>query len=123
MVPFSDNLARYRACLPNTDVGLFFVTARGNRMGPSGWNVENVPLSQGMTAADGSLTATVQIPDDLGGWHMVKLAARDRVLMDIPYYLEQSLMVVTPKRVKVGKSFPLYRSKGSAGPIWTTRSP
>jgi len=30
---------------PNTEVGLFFVTARGNRMGPSGWNLESVPLS------------------------------------------------------------------------------
>ena len=60
---------------PNTEVGLFFVTARGNRMTPSGWNLDNVPLATATTKSDGSLTATLKIPDDLGGWHMVKLSA------------------------------------------------
>lgn len=90
---------------PNTEVGLFFVTARGNRMSPSGWNLDSVPLSNGTTAADGSLTAAVQIPDDLGGWHVVKLAASNRVLVEIPYYVEQNLVAVKPKRVKVGETF------------------
>ena len=69
---------------PNTEVGLFFVTARGNRMGPSGWNLESVPLSTATTKSDGSLTTNIQIPDDLGGWHAVKLAARDQVLTGDP---------------------------------------
>src|SRR4030095_9843560 len=73
---------------PNTEVRLFFVTARGDRMGPSGRNLESFPLSTAMTKAYGSLTANIQIPDDLGGWHAVKLAARDKVLMEIPYYVE-----------------------------------
>jgi hypothetical protein len=90
---------------PSTDVGLFFVTAKGNRMGPSGWNLQSVPLSNATTKPDGSLTTTVQIPDDLGGWHVVKLAARDRVLMEIPYYVDQNLVEVRPKRVKVGETF------------------
>jgi hypothetical protein len=100
---------------PNTEVGLFFVTARGNRMGPRGWNLESVSLAQETTAADGSLTATVHIPDDLGGWHMVKLAARDRVLLEVPYYVEQSLVAVHPKRVQVGETFTVH-IKGSG---WT----
>ena len=90
---------------PNTEVGLFFVTARGNRMTPSGWNLDNVPLATATTKSDGSFTATLKIPDDLGGWHMVKLSARDRVLAEAPYYVEQSLVTVTPKRVKVGEPF------------------
>jgi hypothetical protein len=90
---------------PNTEVGLFFVTARGNRMGPSGWNLESVPLSNTTTKSDGSLTTNIQIPDDLGGWHVVKVTARDQVLMEIPYYVEQSLAEVKPKRVKVGEPF------------------
>ena len=100
---------------PNTEVGLLFVTARGNRMGPSGWNLESVPLSNVMTKPDGSLTTTLRIPDDLGGWHMVNLAAGNRVLMEIPYYVEQHLVEVKPKRVKVGESFTV-RIKGSG---WT----
>ncbi|MBI2999009.1 MAG: hypothetical protein HYY46_11275 [Deltaproteobacteria bacterium] len=111
----SQTTLRAASLPPNTDVGLFFVTARGNRMGPSGWNLDSIPLARGTTAADGSLTATVQIPDDLGGWHMVKLAESNRVLMEIPYYIEQSLVAVTPKRVKVGETFTV-QIKGSG---WT----
>jgi len=92
---------------PNTQVGLFFVTARGNRMGPSGWNLESVPLLNATTKSDGSLSTTIQIPDDLGGWHVVKIVTRDRVLSEVPFYVEQSLATVTPKRVKVGDAFTI----------------
>jgi hypothetical protein len=89
----------------NTELGLFFVTARGNRMTPSGWNLDTIPLANATTKADGSLTKTIQIPDDLGGWHVLKVAARDRVLMEVPFYVDQSLVAVNPKRVKVGEPF------------------
>ncbi len=92
---------------PNIEVDLYFVTARGNRMTPSGWNLDNVPLSKVMTKPDGSLTTTVRIPDDLGGWHAIKLIAREQVLMELPYYIEQNLVNVTPRRVKVGEAFTL----------------
>ena len=92
---------------PNTEVGLFFVTARGNRMGPSGWNLENVPLSNATTKPDGSLTINIEIPEDLGGWHVVKLTGRNQPPMEIPYYVEQSLVAVKPKRVKVGETFTI----------------
>jgi hypothetical protein len=92
---------------PNKEVGLFFVTARGNRMTPSGWNLDSIPLVNATTKADGSLAAAIQIPDDLGGWHMVKLVGRDQVLAEVPYYVEQSLVEVKPKRVKVGETFTI----------------
>jgi hypothetical protein len=98
---------RATALPPNTEVGLFFVTARGNRMTPSGWNLHSIPLAIKRTEADGTLNSTFQIPDDLGGWHAVKLVARDQVLMEIPYYVEHSLVSVTPKRVKVGETFTI----------------
>ena len=100
---------------PNTEVGLFFVTARGNRMGPSGWNLESVPLSSATTKSDGSLTTNIQIPDDLGGWHVVKLAARNQVLLEIPYYVEQSLVEAKPKHVRVGETFTVQIKGGG----WT----
>src|SRR5581483_993361 len=92
---------------PSTEVGLHFVTARGNRMTPSGWNLDSVPLATAMTGADGSLKAAITIPDDLGGWHMIKLASRDRVLVEAPFYVEQSLIQVSPRRVKVGEAFTI----------------
>lgn len=92
---------------PSTEVGLHFVTARGNRMTPSGWNLDSVPLATATTGPDGSLQAAITIPDDLGGWHMIKLATRDRVLLEAPYYVEQSLIQVSPRRVKVGEAFTI----------------
>jgi hypothetical protein len=90
---------------PSTEVAFHFVTARGNRMTPSGWNLDTVLLSSATTKPDGSLKTTIKIPDDLGGWHMIKLATRDRVLLEVPYYIEQSLVQVSPKRMKVGDPF------------------
>jgi hypothetical protein len=103
----SQTTLRATALPPNMEVGLFFVTARGNRMTPSGWNLHSIPLASKRTEADGTLTTTVQIPDDLGGWHAVKLVARDQVLMEIPFYVEHSLVSVNPKRVKVGETFSI----------------
>lgn len=100
---------------PNTEVGLHFVTARGNRMTPSGWNLDSVALKTVTTKADGSLNTEIHIPDDLGGWHVVKLTSADRVLTEVPFYVEQSLSQVSPKRVKVGEPFTI-QIKGSG---WT----
>jgi hypothetical protein len=89
----------------NADVDVHFVTARGNRMTPSGWNLDYVPLGKTRTAADGSLKKTITMPDDLGGWHSIRIATQDRVFAEIPYYLEQSLVKISPRRVKVGETF------------------
>lgn len=99
----------------NTDIGLHFVTARGNRMTPSGWNLDSVALKSVKSKADGSLNTEIQIPDDLGGWHVVKLATQERVLMEVPFYVEQSLIQASPKRLKVGEPFTI-QLKGSG---WT----
>ena len=99
----------------NTEVGLHFVTARGNRMTPSGWNLDSVALASATTKADGTLSANLQIPDDLGGWHVVKLSTQDHVLLEAPFYVEQSLVTVSPKRLKVGEPFTI-QIKGSG---WT----
>jgi hypothetical protein len=104
--PIRSQTTLHASGLPaNAEVGLFFMTARGNRMTPSGWNLDAIELPKATTKADGSLKAIVQIPDDLGGWHMVRVVGRERVLLEIPYYVEQSLVAVSPKRVKVGETF------------------
>jgi hypothetical protein len=84
-------------------------------MSPSGWNLDHVPLTRARTTADGSLTASLRIPDDLGGWHAVKVTANDRVLAEVPYYVEQTLVSTAPRRVKLGESFTV-QIKGTG---WT----
>ena len=46
---------------------------------------------------------------------MVKLAARNQVLLEIPYYVEQSLVEAKPKRVRVGEPFTVQIKGGG----WT----
>ncbi len=92
---------------PNTDVALEWVTARGNRLVPSGWSLSTTPLAKGTAGPDGSLSRAIQVPDDLGGWHMVRLVQNERVVTEIPYFVERSLIGITPKRVKAGESFTL----------------
>ncbi|MBI3979099.1 MAG: hypothetical protein HY331_13020 [Chloroflexi bacterium] len=89
----------------NTPVDLLWVTARGNRSRASGWSLDDVPVGKAATGSDGSLRAKLQVPDDLGGWHTIKVVAGGKILTSVPYYVERSLVEVTPKRVKAGEQF------------------
>ena len=87
----------------NTDVQLFWVTARGNRASSSGWSLDSIALGKAKTGANGSLQTTFEVPDDLGGWHTVRVYAGDKLLSDAPYYLERKLLQAPIKRVKAGE--------------------
>jgi hypothetical protein len=93
---------------PNTEIQLTWVTAHGNRVSPSGWSLNDSPLSKATTAADGTLNASFQVPDDLGGWHVVKLTTGDTVIAELPYFVEHSLVGVTPQKVKAGDVFTIH---------------
>jgi hypothetical protein len=93
---------------PNLDVELFWVTARGNRVNPSGWSLNDTSLGTFKSGADGTLKATIKVPDDLGGWHVVKVTGGNALLAEIPYFVEHSLLEVTPRQVKAGEQFTLH---------------
>ncbi|MBI3973796.1 MAG: hypothetical protein HY332_21170 [Chloroflexi bacterium] len=84
---------------------LYWMTVKGNRVSPSGWNLVEWPLGAATTDAGGSLTKEIDIPDDLGGWHVVKVAQGERILAETPYFLERSLVTVTPAEVRAGEKF------------------
>ncbi len=84
---------------------LVWMSVKGNRVSPSGWNLITLPLGQRTTRQDGSLTTDIQIPDDLGGWHMVDLVQEQKVLAEIPFFVERSLVSVSPTQVKAGEEF------------------
>jgi hypothetical protein len=88
-----------------SEAELVWVTVKGNRTILSGWGTSDTTLQKATAGADGSLTATFQVPDDLGGWHTVKLVQGDKVLGEAPYYVERSIVDVTPRRVKAGEVF------------------
>ena len=93
---------------PNAPAELFWVTARGNRANPSGWGLTDSSLGKGTAGADGSLTLKLQIPDDLGGWHVAKLVSGDSVLAEVPFFVERSLVGITPAKVKAGDVFTIH---------------
>ena len=92
---------------PRAEIELIWVSARGNRLSPSGWNLAEKPLQKATTDEGGSLRATIQVPDDLGGWHSIRLVQGERLLAETPYYVERSFVDVSPKRVKSGETFTI----------------
>lgn len=90
---------------PNGEVELFWVTVSGSDASPTGWNLSEIPLQKAATNPDGSLNAALAIPEGLGGWHVVKLVQGTQVLKEVPFYVERSMIGVTPQRVKAGQKF------------------
>ena len=71
-------------------------------MSASGWSLAEKSLGVFKANASGDLEATVDIPDDLGGWHVVKVATKDEILAEVPFFVEHSIIGITPKQVKAG---------------------
>ena len=92
----------------NAEVELFWVTARGNRVNPSGWSLNETSLGTLKAGADGTLKATIKVPDDLGGWHVVSAVSGGKLLAEIPFFVEHSLLEVTPRQVKAGEQFTVH---------------
>lgn len=99
----------------NTQVELVWVTVRGNRASTSGWSLDNISLDnargqdaslgKATTGSDGSLQAKFQVPDDLGGWHTIRVVKDGNILTSAPYYVERRLEKAPPQRVKAGEQF------------------
>ncbi|MBI4506410.1 MAG: hypothetical protein HY691_12810 [Chloroflexi bacterium] len=96
---------RGTALPPNAPVELFWMTARGSRTSGLGWALAELPLGKAVTDQAGVLALDFQVPDDLGGWHTVKVVQGDKILAEVPYLIQPSLVGVTPTRVKVGETF------------------
>ncbi len=89
-------------------VDIRWVSVKGNRVTPSGWNLTDDVLSKATVGQDGSLSKELEIPDDLGGWHTVRLTQGDKVLAEVPYFVDRSLVGVTPVKVKSGETFTVH---------------
>jgi hypothetical protein len=95
-------------------VQIGWVTARGTRTG-AGFKLDTLPLGAGTVAANGTLSTQVEIPDDLGGWHAVEVVQGGTVVANVPYYVDYSLVSVTPKKVKAGQVVTVHIKGGG----WT----
>ena len=93
------------------DVQLVWSTVVGNRINCHSvcWSFVSQPLAD-PAPKDGSLQATIKIPDGLGGWHVVQLVKDGKLLAQVPYYVEESVVGsgVSPLVVKEGEAFTVH---------------
>ncbi len=76
----------------------------GNRMTGMSPVVTN-KLTTATVKSDGTLSQSLSVPDDLGGWHMLQLVQAGKVVAAAPYFVQRSLVAVAPTRVKPGERF------------------
>jgi hypothetical protein len=93
---------------PDTDASVLWVTARGNRVSDSGWDVVSGVIAQGRADARGGLAVDVEIPDDLGGWHMLKVLQGGVAAAQAPFFVERSLAGVSNSRPRAGETFTIH---------------
>jgi hypothetical protein len=94
---------------PGGAVDLEWATVVGNRVNCTGtcWSSVTVPLARVAAAADGSLSASITVPDGLGGWHVVRVLQGGQVKAELPYFVNRSFVSIT-KRVKAGQRFTIH---------------
>ncbi len=92
-------------------VQLVWSTVVGNRINCHGvcWAFVSQTLATA-TPAGGSLHALIKIPDGLGGWHVVQLVQGRKVLSQVPFYVEESIVGrgVSSLVVKEGQAFSVH---------------
>lgn len=94
-----------RAMTAGASVDLVWMTVTGSDV--SGWKGSNTLLGTATVDSNGLISTPVTIPDELGGWHSLQLIQGDKVLSEVPYYVERSLYKAPPAKVKAGEPFKL----------------
>jgi len=97
---------------PNTAVDLAWGTVVGNRVNCTGtcWSFVSVPLGKATASATGTLTSAIQVPDGLGGWHVVQVLQAGLVKAQVPYFVKRSFVGngVSSLRLKRGAHFTIH---------------
>jgi hypothetical protein len=93
-------------------VDLVWSTVVGNRVNCTGtcWSFVSVPLENGTATADGTLKSSVQVPDGLGGWHVIQLVQGGDVKAQVPYFVKRSIVGrgLSALKVKAGQPFTIH---------------
>ncbi len=73
------------------------------------WSFVTVPLASA-TATRGSVTLHLAVPDGLGGWHVVQLSEGGKVVAQVPFYVQESIVGrgVSAVVVKQGQPFTVH---------------
>ncbi|MBI4188706.1 MAG: cadherin repeat domain-containing protein [Chloroflexi bacterium] len=95
---------------------LWVTTRRSDPLAENRTASSDEPSVASMTVGQsGSAQTSVTIPEGVGGWHVVKVVQNNKVLAEVPFYVEQSLVTPVPVRVKAGEKFTVWFRGGG----WT----
>lgn len=97
---------------PNAPVDLQWATVVGNRVNCTGtcWSFVSVPLGKATASASGTLSSQIQVPDGLGGWHVVQVLQAGQVKAQVPYFVKRSFVGngVSSLKLKRGQHFTIH---------------
>jgi hypothetical protein len=92
-------------------VQLVWSTVVGNRVNCAStcWAFVSQPL-RSATPSEGSLHSKITVPDGLGGWHVVQLVQKGKILAEVPFYVMESVVGrgVSSVVVKEGQPFTIH---------------
>ena len=92
-------------------VQLVWSTVVGNRVNCAStcWVFVSQPLGSA-TPSGGSLNSKITVPDGLGGWHVVELVQKGKILAEVPFYVMESIVGrgVSSVVVKEGQPFTIH---------------
>jgi len=97
---------------PNAPVELQWSTVVGNRVNCTGtcWSFVSVPLGNATASAGGTVSSQIQVPDGLGGWHVVQLVQAGAVKAQVPFFVKRSFVGngVSALKLKRGQHFTIH---------------
>jgi hypothetical protein len=97
---------------PNAAVDLQWATVVGNRVNCTGtcWSFVSIPLGKTTASAGGTLSSQIQVPDGLGGWHVVQVLQGGQVKAQVPYFVKRSFVGngVSSLKLKRGQHFTIH---------------
>ena len=97
---------------PNAAVDLQWATVVGNRVNCTGtcWSFVSIPLGKTTASASGTLSSQIQVPDGLGGWHVVQVLQAGQVKAQVPYFVKRSFVGngVSSLKLKRGQHFTIH---------------
>jgi hypothetical protein len=97
---------------PNAPVELQWSTVVGNRVNCTGtcWSFVSIPLGKPTASASGTIASQIQVPDGLGGWHVVQVLQAGKVAAQVPFFIKRSFVGngVSSLRLKRGQHFTIH---------------
>jgi hypothetical protein len=98
--------------VPGQPVDLEWSTVVGNRVNCTGtcWTFVSVPLGKPTAAADGTLSSSIQVPDGLGGWHVVQVLQGGAIKAQVPFFVKRSFVgkAVSSLVLEQGQHFTIH---------------